>query len=164
MANTQNITRRAALIGALTSSAALAVPAIAAVTPTVQHPWERARILAKELGEALADLKTDPTAPGEWIAVIRPAGAPYNVGFADREHYEEAWSRCMTPEQAEAIADWRMLTVEANDQWDFYCTFNRRCPEGEAAYAKWQEIYKRQQDAHIEMSRAFYPFRAKVAV
>ena len=91
--------------------------------------------------------------------MIYPNGHPQGVGFSVLDHYAEAWSRNLTPEQAEAIADWQMVTIEANDQWDVYCSFKRRGAESEAAYARWREIYGRQQDAHASMTRAFYPTR-----
>ena len=76
-----SLTRRAALWGALTSSAALAVPA--AAVAAVEHPWIKARRLAKELSATLAECDG-----GMQIAVIQPKGSTsHPVLFWDREYY-----------------------------------------------------------------------------
>jgi hypothetical protein len=46
------LTRRATIVGAVASSAALAVPALA-LSDAGEHPWVKARRLARELAETL---------------------------------------------------------------------------------------------------------------
>ena len=156
------ITRRKLLASAASAAPILILPAaaVAAAQPQEpEHPWVTARRLAHELSEALARIEIHEIASGSHVAVIYPKGHQQGVGFASLDYYDEAWSRNLTPEQAEVIADWQTVTIEANEQWDVYCSFKRRGAESEAAYARWREIYDRQQDAHTSMIRALSPTR-----
>jgi hypothetical protein len=144
------ITRRVALMGAAASSLALAVPTVAAVAP-VEHPWVKARRLAKELSETLAAIDD-----GDMLAVVEPHGSTHPVMFMNGGAYRQRWSQVMTDDQAQAVAEWQLVTVEQADQWALYCKPQKSVAR-EDAYAVWQGIYRRQQEAHAAMIRAFYP-------
>lgn len=76
MAANATITRRAAIVGALASSAALAVPAAA----SVQTPIERVNDLARQLADALAAVNGDDWLVNHhdnFVAIVRhPALLP----------------------------------------------------------------------------------------
>ena len=80
--------RRAFLKGAVPAVAAtaLALPAVA-VAAEPEHPWITARRLARELSQALADIETNPVAPGSSVAVVVPKGYPHGIGFVDLDWY-----------------------------------------------------------------------------
>lgn len=106
MATSPSITRRGALIGALVSSAALAVPAAAAVH-VGEEPNAKVRRLQKELSQALAELMVAPVANADYVSIVFPSGtAPgYERSTIDREIFESSREReVMT---AQAIAHWR---------------------------------------------------------
>lgn len=73
MAISPSITRRAAVIGALTSSAAVAAPAVAAINPT-EHPNNKVRRLGREIMETLRD--------PEFIGFNRITITPQYVGYS----------------------------------------------------------------------------------
>lgn len=90
MANLPSITRRAAVIGAAASTAALAVPA-AHAAHLGEHPWYKVRRLAKELSAALEELRHADTAGGDVVALVEPAGkGDYAIAFMDRDFYYTA--------------------------------------------------------------------------
>ena len=69
------IARRTLLAGAPAAVVATTLPAIAAP----EHPWEKARRLARELSNVL-----DECSGGRWYAEIYPASSgPYACGFGD---------------------------------------------------------------------------------
>ena len=68
----QSITRRAAPMGAIASSAALAAPAIVAAPPMSEDPYERARRLSKELSQALTDIEAIPWHRTPWSPSSSP--------------------------------------------------------------------------------------------
>lgn len=146
------LTRRSAMFGAVTSTAAIAVAAVPAIAGQ-EHPWIKARRLAKELSDVLADCDEGAT-----VAIVSPKGALHEVLFASRRWYEA--QQTMTEEQAAAVAAWQLVTIEANAQWEVYRKsgvdrWPHRVDDGE--YKKWQAIYERQCDARTKMTRAFYP-------
>ena len=61
----------------------------------------------------------------------------------------------LTPEQADAVAAWQAIGIEAHDQWDVYCSFKGGAGS-EAAYARWREIYVRREDALTSMIHALW--------
>lgn len=99
MANPPVITRRAAVIGALASSAALAIPAVAAIKST-EHPNDKVRRLAKEMAEALRDPR--------FIGFNRVTVTPEYVGYTDND-----------PETRIAYAkeDIRLAIAEQHPDW-----------------------------------------------
>jgi len=76
------VSRRAAL-ASLASIPAVALPAVAASAAEPAHPWDRARTLAKQLSEVLAE-NTAAGPSGKCYAEIYPAGSSeYTVMFGD---------------------------------------------------------------------------------
>jgi hypothetical protein len=104
-----------------TFMAAAPIAATASILPggtasaAVEHPWEKARRLARELSDTLAELRAIDQDGGLCVAVVHPAGQPYACGFADIDSYDEGWAiaREFTREPgwvdplATAIADYR---------------------------------------------------------
>jgi len=84
--------KRRALLAAL-PAVPFTVPAAAAIPALPEHPWERARRLARELSETLALIRdTDSEMAGSMcVAVVHPGGQPYPIGFADIDSYDEGW-------------------------------------------------------------------------
>jgi hypothetical protein len=101
MANAANITRRTALIGALASSAALAVPAIGAMAAS-EHPNDKVRRLGKEMAEALRDPR--------FVGFNRVTVTPDYIGYTDND-----------PETRIAYAkeDIRLAIAEQHPDWKF---------------------------------------------
>lgn len=141
--------RRRALLAAL-PALPLAIPASAAAAAPPEHPWDRARRLARELSDALDDI--DEIGMGQHVAIVYRHA---HVGFADHDYYDQLWSKIMTEEQAEAVAEYRSLVAAQRRQWELYCSFTRRCTKREKAYRVWQAIYARVQDAQTVMTRRF---------
>ena len=68
---TATVTRRAVLVGAIASTAALAVPS-AAATHVAENSYERVRRLQREISEALADLIAD--GGPDYVSVVAADG------------------------------------------------------------------------------------------
>ena len=98
---TNPVTRRSAIFGALASTAALAVPAIAAVNLT-EHPNDKVRRLGKEMSEALRDPR--------FVGFNRITGTSDYLGYTDND-----------PETriAYAIEDIRGAIAEQHPDWRF---------------------------------------------
>ena len=110
-----SINRRAAFagIGAFVSTAALAVPAAAAVQ-AAECPRDKVRRLQRELGVALAELAA---APGgfDYVSVVEPAGTkPYNRSLIDRDVYLD--DRRREDVRSQAIGRWR-YALDHNEDW-----------------------------------------------
>lgn len=105
MAEKALITRRAAFVGALASTAALAIPVAAAVTP--EHPWAKARRLARDLSAALDEIAG--LGMGEHVGVIYGHD---HVGFADKDFYESQFKR-IDGEPADIVPHYGQQMVEA---------------------------------------------------
>lgn len=83
---TNTLTRRAAMTGAIVSTAALAVPAAAAVH-VAENPFERVRRLQREISAALADL----IAAGgpDYVSICAADGTDrFTRTVVDRDVYE----------------------------------------------------------------------------
>jgi hypothetical protein len=79
--------RRAAIAGAAASSVALAIPAAQAARAD-EHPWERVRRLARELSDALEELKNVDFASDKMVAIVEPASeGKHAIFFADFDYY-----------------------------------------------------------------------------
>ena len=112
--------KRRALLAAL-PALPLAVPA-AAAAPHDEHPWDRARRLARELSDTLAIIRdTDSElAGGMCVAVVHPGGKPYATAFADIDSYDEGWRiarefiRDRPDPLAAAMADYRRGIEKCN--------------------------------------------------
>lgn len=110
MADQALITRRAAFVGALTSTLALAVPAVAAVH-IAEDPHAKVRRIQRELSAALAGLASY-SAACDYVAVTYPDGTAdgYGRSLIEREIYES--TRQMETRRSGVINRWRLADEE----------------------------------------------------
>jgi hypothetical protein len=56
-----------------------------------EHPWEKARRLARELSETLDEIAETDKTTDRMVAIVEPASkGEYAIGFMDREFYYTA--------------------------------------------------------------------------
>ena len=104
MANSRHITRRAALVGFVTSAAAT-VPAAYAVS-VAEEPNAKVRRLQRELSDALAELQAAPAASGDYVSIVYPTGTvDYARTLIDRDVFESTRDREIL--RGRAIDVWR---------------------------------------------------------
>lgn len=134
----------AAAAGTLASSAALAVPAIAAVAPT-EEPWVKARRLGKELAQTLLECEGNLNAAYIVPRGVRGAGvwfmSPDAGAFVSRDAFD-------------AVDLWRQTQVAANECWDRYCKAGKG--KHETIYAEWRRLHAVKQEAMSDMLKALY--------
>ena len=115
--------KRRALLAGLPALPLAAVPTLASAAPVVaEHPWDRARRLARELSDTLAVIRdTDSQlAGGMCVAVVHPGRKPYATAFADIDSYDEGWRiarefiRDRPDPLAAAMADYRRGVEKCN--------------------------------------------------
>lgn len=143
MADQALITRRAALVGAFTSTVALAVPAAAAVH-VAENPHDKVRRLQRELSGALAELAVLNSAC-DYVSIVYPDGTAKGYGrtLIEREIYES--TRESETVRSQVIGRWRAFDGAASS---VACTlpFDR---------ASWENLNYNAQDALRDMLRTF---------
>lgn len=118
----QTLTRRAALIGALASSTALALPALAAIEAgPAEGTYERVRRLQLELSGALADLAAEHG--HHYVSEVKAQGtARHARALIDRNVYEDAQARLARLGQIEmAVQEWQRAVEIKAAAADAYC-------------------------------------------
>lgn len=143
MADQALITRRAALVGALSSSLALAVPAAAAVH-IAEDPHAKVRRLQRELSAALAGLASY-SAACDYVAVTYPDGTAdgYGRSLIEREIFES--TREAETRRTQVIGRWRAFDGAAASV-AYSQPFDR---------TRWENLNFNAQDALGDMLRTF---------
>jgi len=134
--------RRAFLKGAVPAVAAtaLAIPAVAvAAEAETEHPWITARRLARELSQALADIETNPVAPGSSVAVVFPKGHPHGIGFVDLDWYLESFKGPTAGMTAEQRRDYHLAE------------FKKACEELDPMIGHWSELHRDEDDGRLSL-------------
>jgi hypothetical protein len=134
LSSPSHLTRRAAMIGAAVSSAALAVPAAAALSPS-EHPNDKVRRIAKEMAEALRD----PEYVGFKRVTVTPDLVAHDEAdgdatlFALIDAHREADAACRAawerakPLTAEAIDIMRSRGKSVTENWDEFMEVFKAC-------------------------------------
>ncbi|MGB3418745.1 MAG: hypothetical protein WBA36_18885 [Mesorhizobium sp.] len=152
------ITRRAALaVAGAGLTTALTGVDVSVATPAPEHPWDKARRLAGELSEVLAEGNGGFDGPsGKWSAQVYPSGhSDYPVGFMNISSHE--WPRHNVTLPCKKVID---AHRKARKAFEAACDGTDRKLLGrepsKAAVRRWNKASKAEEQALVDVC-AFVP-------